>query len=225
VHDRGSFSIVISGGSVVKALCQLSQRRDVDFNKWTVGFVDERVVPWTHPDSNFGACRSLLLEQLSLCETKVVAIDPSIESSVDSARDYEERLKAALGTETLGFDVAVLGMGPDGHTASLFPGHNLLHYAGPSQVLSLEDSPKPPSRRITLSLDAINRSQHIIFIAARSAKAEVLRQILRPAVSSANIVPCWTVNDSDASQSRRLTITSNSSRFPAGMIRFGSLVY
>lgn len=206
---------------MVTALQALVHLRDgIDFSAWKVGFVDERVVPLSHPDSNYGACRSLLINDLGLDVNQVCGIHPEISDPATAAEYYENRLKSLLKQEVIEFDVTVLGMGPDGHTASLFPGHDLVRYSGPAQVVSLSDSPKPPAERITLSMDTINRSKHIIFVATGSAKARVLRQILEPTGSDAAAVHSLSESEEENSSFRRMLATVNSvSQFPAAMIR------
>ena len=84
----------------------------------------------------------------------------------------------------------MLGLGPDGHTASLFPGHELLSYKGDRIVVPITDSPKPPSSRITLTLDSINTSAEVVFIATGEAKASKLLEILAPEESRSKLDTC-----------------------------------
>ncbi len=101
------------------------------------------------------------------------------------AKDYEERLIGALGAPPV-LDLALLGMGPDGHTCSLFPGHPLLASPEDTFVSFLSDSPKPPPSRITLTLGAVNHARHVAFLCAGAEKAPMVHTILKTSGS----LPC-----------------------------------
>lgn len=102
------------------------------------------------------------------------------------AKGYETRLQEVCGAEAE-LDLVLLGMGPDGHTASLFPGHSLL--SSEQLVDSIVDSPKPPPKRITLTLKALARARDIAFITAGDGKAPMLRAILEPSPDEADSLP------------------------------------
>ncbi len=91
------------------------------------------------------------------------------------------------------FDILLLGMGPDGHTCSLFPGHELFtNWSNQSRlVLSISDSPKPPSQRVTLTLKYLNNSSHLLFYACGAGKADMLKRIL---VDKDSSLPCACVS-------------------------------
>lgn len=93
-------------------------------------------------------------------------------------QNYATDLYADNQTGDRPIDMVLLGLGPDGHTASLFPSHELLNYAGNRKVVPIFDSPKPPSRRITLTLGTINSSKEVVFIATGEGKAQRLYDIL-----------------------------------------------
>ena len=95
-----------------------------------------------------------------------------------AAQQYESNLRRVLNDRPI--DMVLLGLGPDGHTASLFPNHELLQYSGDRMVMPIFDSPKPPSRRITLTLETLSNSTEVMFIATGEGKAQRLKDILFP---------------------------------------------
>jgi 6-phosphogluconolactonase len=140
-----------------------------------VYFADERVVPLDHADSNYKAVMETCLNQLGVPAAKVHAIDPSL-SPEAAAVAYEKMLVEEMGPEPA-FDLVLLGMGPDGHTCSLFPGHPLLHEES-RLVASITDSPKPPPGRITLTYKALRLAKAAAFVTAGDAKAAMLASIV-----------------------------------------------
>merc|ERR1712110_530990 len=101
-------------------------------------------------------------------------VDPKLGSAEASAVDYAAKL-ASLRPDGV-FDLLLLGMGPDGHTCSLFPGHSLLKEKDLS-VAAITDSPKPPPSRVTLTFTVINKAKRVVFVATGSSKAPVLKEI------------------------------------------------
>eukprot|EP00602_Paraphysomonas_sp_CaronLab_P002106 CAMPEP_0185026730 /NCGR_PEP_ID=MMETSP1103-20130426/11060_1 /TAXON_ID=36769 /ORGANISM="Paraphysomonas bandaiensis, Strain Caron Lab Isolate" /LENGTH=222 /DNA_ID=CAMNT_0027560403 /DNA_START=150 /DNA_END=818 /DNA_ORIENTATION=+ len=176
ISSHGKFSVALSGGSMPKLLSGLADRNDVDWAAWHVYFADERCVPLDDDDSNFKACNSSFLSKVPIPESNIFVID-GFESPDDAASNYETKLRNLYPDASL--DLVLLGLGPDGHTASLFPDHELLRYDGERAVVPIFDSPKPPSRRITLTLATINKSKEVMFIATGSSKAGVLRRIIQ----------------------------------------------
>lgn len=184
VDDHGFFSVALSGGSMVQVLAKaLLGDADVDMTKWRIAFADERLVAPDDPESTYGLYQKGLLTQVPEDRRppadSVLSIDHSL--PVDQcAREYEKRLVASLsgqGEKPPQFDMIMLGMGPDGHTASLFPGHKLLEERE-SWVASIADSPKPPAKRITLTLPTINNAKQVAFVTGGASKAPVLKEIL-----------------------------------------------
>lgn len=97
-------------------------------------------------------------------------------SAQDAALDYDQKLKNAFSCDIYKFDLLLLGMGPDGHTCSLFPGHNLLEESN-LNVAPITDSPKPPSARITLTYKVINIARNCIFAISGAGKADMAKVI------------------------------------------------
>ena len=186
-HDV--FRVAVSGGSLPdtlsKALLAPSTGDDdkVNFPKWEVFYADERCVPLDSHDSNHQLVVTDLLEKIpsDMGEPKVFHIDEKYLGAVQEMADqYEKTLVsifAARDSVKLPlFDLILLGCGPDGHTCSLFPDHPLLREQD-AWVLSIADSPKPPPKRITLSLPVVLHAVQIAFVATGSSKASVLKKI------------------------------------------------
>lgn len=181
VESRGCFTIGLSGGSIPKFLSTLREsfdQRKVDprFNKWHVILADERIVSDTDDDSNIKSLRESFLANVEIPENQIHSIDQTLLSDSGAvAVSYEENVKEVL---TLGggkIDCLVLGFGPDGHTCSLFPGHGLLTEQS-RFVAPIEDSPKMPPRRITLTFPVLNEAARVVlFCGAGASKNGILK--------------------------------------------------
>jgi 6-phosphogluconolactonase len=186
--ERSSFTVVVSGGSLIKNLRKLTEDpylNSVDWSKWHVFWVDERVVPKDHPDSNYLLAYDGFLSKVPIPPGNVYAINDAL-SAEAAADDYETCLKQLVKnkiidqSESTGFpkfDLMLLGMGPDGHVASLFPGHPLCQ-ENKRWVTFITDSPKPPPERITFTFPVINSSANIAFVATGSGKAHPIHAAL-----------------------------------------------
>ncbi|CCD23991.1 6-phosphogluconolactonase SOL3 NDAI_0C03310 [Naumovozyma dairenensis CBS 421] len=191
------FNLAISGGSLINVLRAAfiedkTLASKVDWHQWNIFFVDERIVPLDNPDSNFGAFKKAVLD--SLPENKrptVYTIDEQlVKDGKDSypliAMEYEKILPEKL-------DLVILGCGPDGHTCSLFPGesHRYLLDEKAKKVMWCQDSPKPPSDRITVTLPLLGNSNEIFFVAEGSSKQDIMHEIF----DKENLeLPCALVN-------------------------------
>jgi len=180
IAERGRFTVALSGGSLPKLLAAnlitMPFRDQIDWTAWHVFFVDERCVPLSDPDSNYREAKTHLFDQVTLPVSQIYPIDPTLNPTA-MAEAYQEKLQTVFGATTWPqFDLILLGLGPDGHTASLFPGHALLHEQR-QWIAAIFDSPKPPPQRITFTLPLINAARHVAFLATGASKAEVLTQI------------------------------------------------
>ncbi|CAM6049478.1 unnamed protein product [Sphagnum compactum] len=187
VKDRGAFTVVLSGGSLIKTLgklCEPPYLHTVDWGNWHVFWVDERVVKKDHPDSNYKLAYDGFLSKVPIPSEKVYAINDTL-SAQGAAEDYEFGLKQLVKTGILAtadtndyprFDLLLMGMGPDGHCASLFPNHPLVHVKE-KWVASITDSPKPPPERITFTLPVIQAAANIFFVANGEGKAEMVAKV------------------------------------------------
>lgn len=142
--------------------------------QWIVFFADERCVPLDSDDSNYKGCDELLFSKVALPRDNIHAIDATLGSAADMAAAYAAAFSKAVPDGV--FDLVLLGLGPDGHTASLFPGHALLEEREVT-VASIIDSPKPPSERITFTLPVLCAGRQLAFVAAGASKTEKLEEI------------------------------------------------
>lgn len=171
------FSIALPGGSVADIFFPVLARAAVDWSRVHFFWGDERAVTPDHADSNYAAARRLLLEPVAVgphCVHRMLGEHADLEQA---AADYERELRQSLGVDG-GIDVVLLGMGPDGHICSLFEGHRALA-EGARWVIPVTDSPKPPPRRLTLTLPALRAARLVVVAAFGAAKAEVVRRALR----------------------------------------------
>ncbi|XP_053320270.1 6-phosphogluconolactonase [Spea bombifrons] len=180
-ESQGSngFTLGLSGGSLVQLLSrELPKTSGLHTEGWKVALCDERLLPFTDPESTYGEYQRHLISLGILSESQFVTIDPSL-SVEDAAADYTRKLRELFpGKDLPAFDFLILGIGPDGHTASLFPGHPLLEVKD-QIVAPISDSPKPPPERVTLTLPVINAAKTVVFVATGEGKAAVLKRILQ----------------------------------------------
>ncbi len=181
-HDsaRGPFRLALSGGSSPLPLYDLlrSGYPEIPWQKTQVYFVDERCVPPAHPESNFGRVKGRLLDHLSPGPSKVLRMRGDLADADKAAREYASILRKELSSGRTGLDLVLLGMGPDGHTASLFPGSPAVQEST-LWVLAV-DGPEDAAvrRRITLTLPLLNRSAEVYFLITGQAKAHALERVL-----------------------------------------------
>lgn len=201
IERHGKFRVAVSGGSLPKTLAKglLDAPDSLQYDKWEVFFADERAVPLDHEDSNYKLVKEEWLDKIPEGQTKptVFPIDVSLLDDVQEMADqYEKTLVqsfAARDSVRLPmFDLLLLGCGPDGHTCSLFPGSPLLREAD-AWVLPIFDSPKPPPKRITLSLPVASHGIKIGFVATGGGKKEILKQIFD--TEEGHSLPCGIIND------------------------------
>jgi 6-phosphogluconolactonase len=177
-HDR--FSIALSGGSTPKLLYQLlasDEFRDrVDWSRVEVFFGDERCVPPDHADSNYRMARETLLAKVPIPGDNVYRIRGEIDPE-EAAKEYGLMLKEKFAEG--GLDLVLLGMGDDGHTASLFPGTKAMDETKHRVVANYaENSTTGKSWRVTMTAPFINRAAQVIVLVAGAGKAERLAEVL-----------------------------------------------
>ncbi|KAL6049274.1 6-phosphogluconolactonase [Balamuthia mandrillaris] len=184
VESNGKFTVALSGGSLPKLLAQdLIQEpflSAVEWTKWHVFFADERYVTLDDPESNYRLCKEALFDHVPLPPSQIYTLDHSLPLP-QAAQAYQDTLQKVISSSSTStfpsFDLILLGMGPDGHTASLFPSHPLLQESALA-VGFVEDSPKPPPQRITFTLPLLRQARRVAFVATGSAKQEPLARIL-----------------------------------------------
>ena len=182
----GRFTIALSGGSTPKLLFELlasDEFRDaIDWTHVEVFFVDERCVPPEHAESNYRMAREALLSKVPIPGDNIYRMRGEIEPE-EAARAYGRMLKEKFGGDTIeqggGLDVILLGMGEDGHTASLFPGTAAVGETKHRCVANFaEHSTTGRSWRLTLTAPFINRGREVIFLVTGAAKAKTLAEVL-----------------------------------------------
>ncbi|KAF9923606.1 suppressor of los1-1, partial [Modicella reniformis] len=183
IKHHGKFTVALSGGSLPKQLSAvLKHNTSIDFSKWIVYFADERCVPLDHKDSNYLLAKEELFDFVNIPAENIHPIDPAL-TPEDAAEDYISQLASTFATKDSVrypvFDLILLGVGPDGHTCSLFPNHDLLK-ENTVWCAALTDSPKPPPERITLTFPVLNHAHHVAFVAAGEGKQDILYRILDP---------------------------------------------
>jgi len=193
IDKHGSFHLGLSGGSLAKFLCQGLPNINTDWTKWILFFCDERLVEASDPDSTWGLYRTQLLKAVPLTEQQFLVVDTSL-SPEEAAKEYQAQIESRLSSR---MDLLLLGAGPDGHTCSLFPGHHLLLQPGPEDggciVACIQDSPKPPPCRVTLTLPVINKAQCCIFAACGSSKASMMARLLGQHQQEEELLPAQMV--------------------------------
>uniref|UniRef100_A0A5B6ZUT5 Probable 6-phosphogluconolactonase n=1 Tax=Davidia involucrata TaxID=16924 RepID=A0A5B6ZUT5_DAVIN len=184
VKERGVFAIALSGGSLISLmgkLCEAPYNKTVDWAKWYIFWADERVVAKNHADSNYKLAKDGLLSKVPIVPSHVHSINDSL-SAEKAANDYEFVIRQLVRTRVISvsdisdcpkFDLILLGMGADGHVASLFPNHSVLNEKD-EWVTFITDSPKPPPERITFTLPVINSASNVAVVVTGSGKAEAV---------------------------------------------------
>lgn len=184
LNTKTHFSIALSGGSTPKSLFTLladdvSLRTQVDWDKVHFFWGDERHVPPDHPDSNFRMANEVMLSKVEVPAENIHRVRAEEQDASKAAEEYEDELRTFFNLkpgELPRFDCVLLGMGPDGHTASLFPGTEALREQKRLVVSNWVE--KFRTHRITLTAPAINNADCIIFLVSGEEKAEVLREVL-----------------------------------------------
>ncbi|GAB3231568.1 6-phosphogluconolactonase [Glycomyces halotolerans] len=192
--QRGEASVVLTGGRIAAAVysnvVRSRIRGIVDWSKVDFWWGDERFLPSGDPDRNETQARAALLDGLRVDPERVHPMPASdvVDTPEEAAAVYSAELEAAAGKVASGaptsakeglppFDLLLLGIGEDGHVASLFPDHPALA-AGEDPAVGVHDSPKPPPMRVSLTMPAINSASAAWIIASGSGKAEAVDEAL-----------------------------------------------
>lgn len=185
VVRRGRCSLALAGGStpmpVYRALAAKGFSPSIPWDKVEIYFGDERGVPPDDKNSNYGAARLVLMAHAPIPTASVHPMDGARADREAAARDYDGILPARL-------DVLLLGLGADGHTASLFPGSPALHETERRVVPVI--GPKPPPARLTITPPVIAAAMHIVMLATGADKALVVARVLEGAASPDEL-PAW----------------------------------
>jgi 6-phosphogluconolactonase len=169
--------VVLTGGSSPKHAYELAGQRDADWSSATVWFTDERCVEPSHPDSNFGMAERALLGQLS-AGPRVVRMEGELGPDA-GAGAYEAELRAQMGSEAR-WDLLLLGMGPDGHVASLFPGKPEVDERSRLAVGVPLAGMEPQVPRISLTLPALGSARAAVLLITGEGKADMAARVFGP---------------------------------------------
>jgi 6-phosphogluconolactonase len=166
--QRGAFHIVLAGGGTPRLLYEALAREPHDWPHWHIWLGDERCLPPDDPDRNSTMVQASLLKGAPI-PLKLFHIIPAEYGAQTAARKYAASL-AGIGH----FDLVLLGLGEDGHTASLFPGHEWGTNPGAPDALPILDAPKPPPQRVSLSAHRLAQSHRVLFLVTGAGKQEAV---------------------------------------------------
>jgi 6-phosphogluconolactonase len=225
VARSGAFRIALAGGSTPRAAYELLARRDAcDWPRWHVFFGDERCVPSDHADSNFRMASESLLTRVPIPAANVHRVRTEVGKPAAIAAGYERELRSAFPEVQPPafprFDLVLLGLGPDGHTASLFPGSRALA-EGDRWVAPVLDAPKSPRERVTLTLPVLNAATSRLVLVSGADKSAALAAALAEQEPKDNIVG-RRLREGEGTLvwlTERRTIASNCSIGSSGTIR------
>ena len=173
---HGSASMALAGGSTPRGLYRglaLDHRNDIDWDRVHVYWGDERNVPHDDERSNYRMARESLLDHVPVHQERVHPMPTVLGEPSEAAAEYERTLRSHFDTEWPQFDLVLLGIGDDGHTASLFPRSPALDEA--SRWVVATTAPVEPRGRLTLTLPALTHARAIFVVVAGSSKADALR--------------------------------------------------
>jgi 6-phosphogluconolactonase len=176
IRARGRCACAVPGGSVATTFFSSLVDAVVAWPLIDVFWVDERAVPPAHEASNYGLAARLWLRHVPLEPAKIHRMSGEAQDLDDAARAYESELTGALGIPPV-IDLALLGMGADGHVASLFPGRPEMGEPR-GFAIAVRDAPKPPADRLSLSMQTLMAARSICIAAFDADKAAILRAAL-----------------------------------------------
>jgi len=168
IATNGAFRIVLAGGStprnIYRQLCEV----DTDWSAWNIYFGDERCLPVRDPERNSRMARDVWLDRVAIPSRQIHTIPAELGPEAGALR-YAREL-AGVGD----FDLVLLGLGEDGHTASLFPGAAWERAETLPAVIPVHDAPKPPAQRISLSPERLSRARHVLYLACGDTKRNAI---------------------------------------------------
>ncbi|MCG8429487.1 MAG: 6-phosphogluconolactonase [Chromatiales bacterium] len=167
IHERGAFHMVLAGGSTPARCYQLLTQHATSWQQWHLYFGDERCLPPEHPERNSRMAAETLTNKVPIPTHQVHPI-PAHLGAEQAATSYATLIEAILP-----FDLILLGMGEDGHTASLFPDHQ---HPAEKSVVAVSDAPKPPPERVSLNYTALNRCRQLLLLVTGAGKRQALQQ-------------------------------------------------
>lgn len=200
IRTRGRFFVALSGGSTPRQLHQVLAKsaaaHRIDWAKVQFFFGDERCVPPSHPDSNFGMAKATLFDPLRLSPAQIHRIKGEDRPSA-ATTEYESLVRRVTQTAAPAvpkLDLILLGMGADGHTASLFPGTAAVTER--TRLVSEGSAPVGIRERLTMTLPLINQAHVVLFLVAGQEKASAVRKVLENEDGAASALPASLVKPS-----------------------------
>ncbi|MCP4449301.1 MAG: 6-phosphogluconolactonase [Myxococcales bacterium] len=196
VRAKGHARLAIAGGSASEPLRSIREALGSDWELTWLTWVDERCVDRADKDSNRGAA----YREEGLLDSDPPGLELPLWPGGETPEECIARVESSLEDDFGGaLDVALLGMGADGHIASLFPEHPVLLFPGTSAVAQIKDSPKPPAQRMTLTLPFLKKTGQNILIAMGESKRDALERIVSgdtalPATTLSNLVVLTNIN-------------------------------
>lgn len=179
IKDRGRFILGLSGGKTPEAVyAELARRDSLDWNKVIITFGDERCVPPDHLDSNYGMAKRSLLDRINIPSENVHRIRGE-DKPENAARQYEEELLSLRDDKsenTLHHDLLLLGIGEDGHTASIFPGTAAISVT--DRLVTPNFVPQLNSWRVAMTFPLMSASRHVCFLVKDPKKEKIISEIL-----------------------------------------------
>jgi len=166
ISKRGLFRIVLAGGRTPEATYRLLVEADTDWSRWKIYFCDERCLPADDTERNSVMASRALLDLVAVPAANIYAI-PAELGAETAARVYQSVVRAAMP-----FDLVLLGIGEDGHTASLFPGQS---HPDKQLVHAVHNAPKPPLDRVSLSVDALSETREVLILATGAGKRHAIQ--------------------------------------------------
>jgi 6-phosphogluconolactonase len=164
IHERGQFHLVLAGGNTPRGIYHGLCAAQTNWSAWHIYFGDERCLPSDEPARNSHMAAEAWLGHVPIPALQVHVI-PGELGAIEAARNYAEILRS-VGD----FDLVLLGLGEDGHTASLFPDHEWGAAPGAPDTLAVYDAPKPPPQRVSLSAARLSRARQVIFLVSGEPK-------------------------------------------------------
>lgn len=168
IEQRGEFLIVLAGGNTPRGVYRLLRNENADWLRWNVFFGDERCVPIDDSERNSKMAAVEWLDHVPIPKERVHPIPAELGASA-AALAYADTLRG-VGE----FDLVLLGLGEDGHTASLFPNRDWGTAPDAPDVLTVFDAPKPPPQRVSLSAARLSRAREVLFLVAGESKREAI---------------------------------------------------
>lgn len=166
IEERGKFRLVLAGGTTPTRAYELLSQTHQDWDQWEIFWGDERCLPSNHAERNSRCAHLAWLSKVPIPTNNIYPI-PSEQGAEGAAELYAQHIATKLP-----FDLVILGMGEDGHTASLFPGHDIPE----SLTMAVHDAPKPPPDRVSLTTTALQHCRQQLILVTGRSKREALQQ-------------------------------------------------